>query len=120
MKKVVKTPAPTLLKILDQRRSQHGVFAEHAAVSQELKQVLYLAVNTRNINLAPDQREALEMICHKMARIVSGDPNLVDHWRDLSAYPLLVANRLIETEGATDSRAISMVNTGGKWVPREP
>lgn len=98
MKRAVKATTPTLSDILFQRRGQHGVFTEHAEVSQALKQVIYSAVAAHGKTLAPDQREALEMICHKMARIVSGDPNLVDHWIDLSGYATLVANRLSEVK----------------------
>jgi hypothetical protein len=34
------------------------------------------------------------MICHKMARIMNGDPNYVDSWADIAGYATLVANRL--------------------------
>jgi hypothetical protein len=46
--------------------------------------------------LAPVQKEALEMICHKMARILNGNPNEHDHWHDISGYSTLVANLLKE------------------------
>jgi len=46
--------------------------------------------------LAPDQREALEMIQVKIARIINGDPNYADNWRDIEGYARLVANRLEE------------------------
>jgi hypothetical protein len=45
-------------------------------------------------NLNYDQREALDMICSKMARIMNGDPNYVDSWEDIAGYATLVANRL--------------------------
>jgi len=41
-----------------------------------------------------DQREALEMIAHKIARILNGDPNYADNWIDIAGYATLVANRL--------------------------
>jgi hypothetical protein len=46
--------------------------------------------------LAPDQREALEMIVVKIARIINGDPNCADSWRDIEGYARLVAERLSE------------------------
>ena len=44
--------------------------------------------------LAPDQKEALEMIAHKIGRILNGDPNYHDSWHDIVGYAKLVADRL--------------------------
>lgn len=44
--------------------------------------------------LAPDQREALEMLQHKVGRILNGDPDYADSWRDIAGYAQLVADRL--------------------------
>ena len=38
--------------------------------------------------------EALDMICHKIARIINGDPNHLDSWQDIAGYARLVAERL--------------------------
>lgn len=40
------------------------------------------------------------MICHKLARIVNGDPGYSDSWRDIAGYAMLVSNRL---DGLTDN-----------------
>jgi hypothetical protein len=45
-------------------------------------------------SLRPDQKEALEMIQHKIARILNGDPDYVDSWTDIAGYSTLVADRL--------------------------
>jgi hypothetical protein len=42
----------------------------------------------------PIQVEALEMIAHKIGRILSGDPNHQDHWDDIAGYAKLVSERL--------------------------
>ena len=81
--------------ILDERGSRYGVFTEHAEVSQSLKGALYAGMQR---DLTADQKEALEMICHKMARIVNGDPDYEDSWRDIAGYATLVADRLIGKE----------------------
>lgn len=81
-----------LTDILDERGSRYGVFTEHAEVSQSLKAALYAGMQRE---LAADQKESLEMICHKMARIVNGDPDYEDSWRDIAGYATLVADRLI-------------------------
>jgi hypothetical protein len=44
--------------------------------------------------LTPDQQEALDMIFHKIGRIVNGDPDYADSWIDIAGYATLVADRL--------------------------
>lgn len=80
--------------VLDARGERYGKFADHADISQGLKEVLGEALATRDKEIANDQLEALEMICHKMARIINGDPNYVDSWVDIAGYAQLVADRL--------------------------
>jgi hypothetical protein len=81
-------------EVLNERGDRYGKFVGHAKVSQELKQVLWNRLAERADNLAPDQMEALDMICHKIARIVNGDPNYADSWVDIAGYAKLVADRL--------------------------
>jgi hypothetical protein len=38
------------------------------------------------------------MICHKIARILNGDPNYADSWVDIAGYAQLVADRLLGIE----------------------
>lgn len=44
--------------------------------------------------LAPDQAQALDTIADKIARILNGDPNYDDNWRDIAGYATLVLKRL--------------------------
>jgi hypothetical protein len=39
--------------------------------------------------LAPYQKEAIEMICHKLGRILCGNPDTPDHWLDIAGYATL-------------------------------
>ena len=80
-----------LTDILGERGSRYGVFTEHAEVSQSLKDALYAGMQR---DLTADQKEALEMICHKIGRIVNGDPNYADSWIDIAGYAKLIADRL--------------------------
>ena len=41
-----------------------------------------------------DQEDALMMISVKISRILNGDPNYSDNWRDIAGYATLVADRL--------------------------
>lgn len=45
-------------------------------------------------NMSPGQREALELIATKIGRIVSGDPNHIDHWDDIIGYATLARDRI--------------------------
>jgi hypothetical protein len=81
-------------RILEERGTRYGKFKDHARISQELKSILAGATDGRGVHLDDDQREALGMICHKMARIVNGDPNYADSWVDIAGYAQLVADRL--------------------------
>ena len=78
--------------ILSVRTNRYGEFENHAVISQGLKSVLF-SCNER-LKLEADQREALEMIAHKLARIVNGDPDYADSWIDIAGYAQLVAKRL--------------------------
>jgi hypothetical protein len=88
----------TVDDILDQRGNRYGKFIGHAEVTQELKRLIHEHLNKRNKQLDYDQLEALHMICHKIARIVNGDPNYSDSWIDIAGYAKLVADRLDGSE----------------------
>lgn len=86
------TQAGGIDALLDERGSRYGKFAGHAVISQQLADTM--RVQEGWSGLAPDQREALEMIAHKIARILNGDPNYADSWVDIVGYAKLVVDRL--------------------------
>ena len=77
---------------LTERGSRYGVFMDHAIITQTLKDVM--TRTPKWVGLADDQKEALEMIAHKIGRILNGDPNYDDSWVDIAGYAKLVADRL--------------------------
>lgn len=79
---------------LTERGSRYGKFTGHAEVAQLLKTVIASGLAKRSKTLASDQQEALDMICHKIARIVNGDADYDDSWVDIAGYAKLVADRL--------------------------
>jgi hypothetical protein len=83
-----------ITEILDERGKRYGKFKNHANISQRLKYVVADALSNRKGIVEDDQREALDMICHKIARIVNGDPDYADSWVDIAGYAQLVADRL--------------------------
>ena len=84
-----------ITQTLTERGARYGKFADHARISQALKLAIATHTTKEQLDrLADDQFEALDMICHKMARILNGDPNYADSWIDIAGYAQLVADRL--------------------------
>lgn len=79
---------------LDERAQDYGKFRDGAALMQGIKRLLADHAAKHDKTFADDQWEALEMIVHKMARIVNGNPDKVDSWVDIAGYATLVADRL--------------------------
>lgn len=78
-------------ELLNERGKTHGDYSDHARITQALK---FCAKDGKNWhNNPPEMKEALEMIFHKIGRILSGDPNFRDHWDDIAGYAKLVADR---------------------------
>lgn len=83
---------PSIDSLLDERKTIHGDFTDDASASQRLKAVMRHTENWER--LSEVQYEALEQICTKIGRILSGDPNHKDHWSDVIGYCTLVMQRL--------------------------
>lgn len=81
---------------LQERGSRYGDFTDNAVISQHLKQVLQHDghdVREGWLRCSAVQREALEMIAQKIARILNGDPNYKDNWHDIQGYARLAEER---------------------------
>lgn len=83
-------------KTLAERGERYGAFRHHAVIAQGIKDVMWATEGW--VRLAADQRQALEVIADKAARILNGDPNYVDNWHDIVGYAQLVENRLVEDQ----------------------
>lgn len=83
-------------KILEDRGKTHGDFKHQSELSNMLKLAVRNYPDSKWSYINPYQRESIEMICHKLSRILVGDPNEVDHWDDIAGYATLVANQLRE------------------------
>ena len=85
--------------ILLERGTRYGPFKGHAEITQKIKRVIKEAVDkNENHPLSWSQEEALEMIAHKMGRILNGDPDYKDSWVDIAGYAQLVADELTEEQ----------------------
>ena len=78
---------------LAERGARYGEFTGHAEITQSLKDAM---VNSSRWDiLDDDMKECLEMVAHKIGRILNGDPNYIDSWTDIIGYTRLVEKRLI-------------------------
>ncbi len=86
---------PDIKDTLALRKSTHGDFRANAEASQSLKLIIgqYEATSTVSYHL-----EALDAICAKIARIITGDPNHADSWHDIAGYATLVENILLKEQ----------------------
>jgi hypothetical protein len=94
---MVPTPdltAANIEDLLNDRAKDYGKFKDGAALMQSIKRLLAEHARVHDKLFADDQWEAIEMIVHKMARIVNGNPDKVDNWVDIAGYATLVADRL--------------------------
>ena len=76
-------------EILEERGSRYGTFKTHAMITQSLKDCMQECPNWYLLDA--HHKEALEMIQHKIGRILNGDPNYLDSWDDIAGYATLVS-----------------------------
>lgn len=77
---------------LTERELRYGQYADLAEIAQSLKKTMRECPKWEA--LSADKKEALEMIQHKIARILNGDPGYVDNWHDIIGYAKLVESSL--------------------------
>jgi len=77
-------------ELLAERGKTHGDFTVHAQCTQGIKK----AMHPYNwASLSPMHKEALDMIAHKIGRILAGNPHHRDHWDDIAGYAKLASDR---------------------------
>ena len=76
--------------LLEDRGKEHGPFHLHARITQELKH----AAQDTWAEYDHVKREALDMILHKIGRILAGNKDNPDHWQDIAGYATLVSREL--------------------------
>jgi len=101
-------------ELIEEREHTHGDFEESSEYVQNAKTLMHKTPNW--IELDGDQKESLHMIQHKIGRILYGDHNFLENWRDISGYATLVKQRLETTEGAKDIEQTAKVFQDGDWV----
>lgn len=90
--------------VLAERGNRYGMFADHAAICQGLKGVV---LGREGYNrLQPDAKQAVEVIFDKIARMINGDPEYDDNWRDIIGYATLVLSRINDDKAKQPELAI--------------
>lgn len=77
---------------LSQRHRTYGEFTEHARITQNIKRAFSDSPNWDS--LTDDKKESLEMVAHKIGRILNGDPEYKDSWHDIIGYTKLIESKL--------------------------
>ena len=80
--------------ITAERGSQYGDWAEQSKIAQDLKDYMRAQPGWERLNA--HQRESLDMIQHKISRILNGDPNHRDSWADIAGYAHITAIRVLD------------------------
>ena len=84
----------TVSDILEQRGSRYGSFDSNSLTCQLIKRTMRAGQSYEK--LSDCQKEALDMVAHKIARIVNGDVLYRDSFRDAMHYFELALNSMEE------------------------
>jgi hypothetical protein len=88
-----KAESSTVDNTLDTRNSSHGDYHEQAEMGEAIRGVMSTGKNWRS--LTTTQRDALIMLSVKMSRILTGNPDVADHWHDIQGYARLAERELL-------------------------
>lgn len=75
-------------ELLNAREKNYGPFRDVARTTQSFKKILHESKNWRHLSDA--QKEALEMISNKMARMLNGNHKYLDNVVDIMGYAALL------------------------------
>ncbi len=79
-------------QLLNERGKRYGEYREHARITQAIKRAMADSPNWGI--LSDDKRETLDMLAHKLGRILNGDPEYEDSWIDCVGYITLTLQEL--------------------------
>jgi len=99
-------------KILSDRKDKYGDFRYQADLSISLKYVMREGGAWNEMQ--PYMHEALDMIQHKIARILNGDPYYEDSWVDIIGYAQLALERIRE-----DIEGRKTIEAFKEWVEQD-
>ena len=92
-------------EILEDRGSIYGDYKEVAKTAQELKTAARTAEGWYH-NLPGYQKEAIDMILHKIARAIEGNKYFVENWDDIAGYASLVAEEIRKNPNCVETKVL--------------
>lgn len=98
-----------LAATLEERGTRYGKFTGHAEVTMDIKRIIRYHLEQKEKVLDDDMMESLDMIAHKIGRIVNGDPWYADSWVDIAGYAKLISDRLL---GVGENAAVTLAEAG--------
>ena len=78
--------------VLAERGERYGDFEDHSRLCQHLKYTMHSGASWEECT--DSQKQALEVIADKIARMLNGDPHYKDNWVDIIGYSQLVLDQL--------------------------
>lgn len=78
--------------LLNTREATHGDYGVNAGIAQAVKAVFHQTPEFAKLDAT--QKESAELIATKFGRLISGDPNCIEHWEDIAGYAMLQVERL--------------------------
>lgn len=109
------------LKERGSRYNLNGEYKDHARLTQQMKEACRQHKGWKTC--PPNMQEAIDMILHKIARVLNGDPYYIDNWVDIEGYSRLVSRKLdpkgdssLETTG-TGTNSVGVVSTLNEPLP---
>ena len=87
LKAAAEEPEMEINVSLSKKEKTHGIYKETASLSQSIKDVMRSGRNWQNMN--DQQKESLECIAMKLARLLNGNKDHRDHWDDVAGYATL-------------------------------
>lgn len=83
-----------LKNTLAARGSVYGEFSNNARAAQKMKDTMREEPGWHRLTFA--HRQSLDIICDKISRVLSGDPNYIDNWHDIAGYAKLAEDRCVD------------------------
>lgn len=104
--------------LITERASTHGDFELNTELMQDMKGKMRHKTGSKFGDLEAYQQEALDMIVHKIGRILFGDPTTVDHWDDIAGYAKLVSSILSKNQRTEAERPPTAPTTASPLPPQ--
>jgi len=101
------------MKVIEERSKIYGDFNDIAEVSQKIKDMYYVN-NAQELDSIIN--EGVDMVIHKLSRVICGGSRYVDNFRDIQGYCQLIIDYLEnQSEEALDSVVMYKEKKNGQW-----